>query len=124
MAKVLVVEDDQDSRDLVRILLEGEGHRVTEALTGEEGLAAARETGPDLVLMDVSLPGSLDGLEATRRLRSDPDFDAVPIVALTAHALGGDRERIILAGCDDHITKPIESLPEFVALVSRYLDGG
>ena len=124
MAKILIDEDDQDSRDLVRIVLEREGHDVTEALTGEAGLAAATATRPDLILMDVSLPGVMDGLEATRRLRADETFARVPIIALTAHALRGDRERMMLAGCDEHLTKPLDDLAEFTSVVGRFLADG
>jgi CheY-like chemotaxis protein len=124
MSKILIVENDQDSRDLLRILLEGRGHEVAEAVTGEQGFAEAMRFRPDLVLMDISLPGAIDGLEATRRLRSDGAFDCVPILALTAHALRGDRERMLLAGCDEHVTKPLDDLVAFVTLVDRYLADG
>lgn len=124
MPNILIVENDQDSRDLLQILLEGRGHTITEAITGEEALEVAARSRPDLILMDISLPGDIDGLEVTRRLRRDAAFDSVPIVALTAHALRGDRERILLAGCDEHVTKPLDDLGAFTALVDRYLSGG
>lgn len=113
MAKILLVEDEPDTRELVRLTLELDGHEVVEAGTAEEGIARARSTRPDLILMDLSLGGQFDGLEATKRLRTDPAFDEVPIVALTAHAMQGDRERSLAAGCDDHWTKPIIDLAAF-----------
>ena len=113
MAKILLIEDDSDTRELVRLTLELDGHEVVEAASAEEGVCAARQAAPDLVLMDLSLAGQYDGLEATRRLRADPSFDDTPIIALTAHALEGDREKSLAAGCDDHWTKPIIDLRLF-----------
>jgi len=113
MAKILLVEDDADTRELVRLTLELDGHEVVEAASAEEGVAAAQESAPHLVLMDLSLAGEYDGLEATRRLRADPRFDDTPIIALTAHALEGDREKSLAAGCDEHWTKPIIDLRRF-----------
>jgi CheY-like chemotaxis protein len=118
MAKILFVEDEPDIRDLVRLALEDE-HGVTLAETAEEGLRRAAEVGPDLILMDISLGGAFDGLEATRRLRADPRFAATPIIALTAHAMPGDRERVLSAGCDEHWPKPITDLLAFRAMVAR-----
>ncbi|MFL6259355.1 MAG: response regulator [Thermoanaerobaculia bacterium] len=119
MAKILLVEDDRDTRELVRLTLELYGHEVVEARTAEEGIAKARAAAPGLILMDLSLGGKFDGLEATRRLRADPAFDATPIVALTAHAMAGDRERSLAAGCDDHWTKPILDLSAFKDNVAK-----
>ena len=113
MAKILLVEDEPDTRELVRLTLELDGHEVLEAATAEEAIVKARAGRPDLILMDLSLAGQFDGLEATKRLRADPAFDEVPIVALTAHALQGDRERSLAAGCDEHWTKPIIDLAAF-----------
>lgn len=124
MTKILLVEDEADTRDLVRAVLEMDGHGVVEAVTAEEGVAQAREQRPDIILMDVSLAGSYDGLEATRRLRADPAFDRTPIIALTAHAMRGDRERAIAAGCDDHWTKPITDLLLFKEWVARLIADG
>ena len=124
MAKILLVEDDPDTRELVRLTLELYGHEVVEARTAEEGIARARAAAPDLVLMDLSLGGKFDGLEATKRLRADPAFDATPIVALTAHAMAGDRERSLAAGCDDHWTKPILDLSAFKDNVARMATEG
>ena len=113
MPKILLVEDEPDTRELVRLTLELDGHEVVEAASAEEGILRARATRPDLILMDLSLGGQFDGLEATKRLRSDPSFNDTPIVALTAHAMQGDRERSLAAGCDDHWTKPIIDLAAF-----------
>ena len=118
MAKILFVEDEPDIRDLVRMALEDE-HGVTVAETAEEGLLRAAEEAPDLILMDVSLGGAFDGLEATRRLRADPRFRATPIIALTAHAMPGDRERVLSAGCDEHWPKPITDLLAFRDMIAR-----
>lgn len=119
MAKILLVEDERDARDLIRAVLEMDGHELIEAPTAEEGVTLALAQPPDLILMDVSLAGPFDGLEATRRLRADAAFDSVPIIALTAHAMRGDRERTLAAGCDDYWTKPITDLMAFKDVVAR-----
>ncbi len=124
MAKILLVEDDPDTRELVRLTLELYGHEVAEAQTAEESLARAGAIAPDLILMDLSLGGKFDGLEATKRLRSDPAFDGTPIIALTAHAMAGDRERSLSAGCDDHWTKPILDLSSFKDNVAALVEHG
>ena len=124
MAKILLVEDEPDNRDLIRMFLESDGHQIRTAATGEDAVAAARRDSFDLVLMDLSLPGEFDGIEATRRLRADPRFDRVPVVALTAHAMRGDRERALAAGCDEHIPKPIVDLRDFAAEVARLVARG
>src|SRR5689334_7491747 len=113
MAKILLVEDEPDTRELVRLTLELDGHEVVEAATAEEAIVKAHAARPGLILMDLSLGGQFDGLEATKRLRADPSFDETPIVALTAHAMQGDRERSLAAGCDEHWTKPIIDLATF-----------
>ena len=123
MAKILFVEDEPDIRDLVRLALE-DAHGVTVAETAEEGLRRAAEEAPDLILMDVSLGGAFDGLEATRRLRADPRFDTTPIIALTAHAMPGDRDRVLSAGCDEHWPKPITDLFAFRDMVARVASEG
>jgi CheY-like chemotaxis protein len=119
MAKILLIEDEPDTRELVRLTLELDGHDVMEAATAEDGLETARAKPPDLILMDLSLAGKFDGLEATKRLRADPGFNLIPIIALTAHALPSDREKSLAAGCDDHWTKPILNLGEFRDQVTR-----
>jgi CheY-like chemotaxis protein len=123
MAKILFIEDEPDIRDLVRMALE-DAHGVTVVETAEEGLHRASEEAPDLILMDISLGGAFDGLEATRRLRADSRFDATPVIALTAHAMPGDRQRVLSAGCDEHWPKPITDLLAFREMVARVASEG
>ncbi len=106
MKTILLVEDIELNRDLIEQLLEDD-YVVITAADGAQGIEMAREQQPDLILMDMSLP-EIDGWEATRRLKADPATAAMPIVALTAHAMQGDEERARAAGCDDYITKPID----------------
>ena len=105
--KILLVEDNELNRDMLRRRLERRGYAVAEAVDGLAGLAAAKASPPDLVLMDLRLP-DVDGREVTRRLRSDPVTARVPVIALTAHAMEGDREAALEAGCDDYDTKPVD----------------
>jgi two-component system cell cycle response regulator DivK len=107
MAKILLVEDNEMNRDMLSRRLQRRGHEVLTAVDGETGLAMTRSELPALVLMDMSLPG-IDGWEATRQLKADPATRAIPVIALTAHAMAGDREKSLAAGCDDFDTKPIE----------------
>jgi CheY-like chemotaxis protein/anti-sigma regulatory factor (Ser/Thr protein kinase) len=107
MAHILVAEDSPDIRELIRMLLESAGHRVVVVADGRAAVAAAQQDPPDLVLMDLSLP-ILSGWEATRQIRADPKTAAVPVLAVTAHAMQGDRERALAAGCDGFIPKPID----------------
>jgi two-component system cell cycle response regulator DivK len=107
MPKILLVEDNEMNRDMLSRRLERRGYRVAIALDGEQGVAMAGSEAPDLVLMDMSLP-VLDGWEAARRLKAVPETRAIPIIALTSHAMVGDREKAIEAGCDDYDTKPVE----------------
>jgi two-component system cell cycle response regulator DivK len=103
--RVLVIEDNEDNRRILRDLLTTVGYELAEALTGEDGLAQATADHPDLILMDLDLPG-MDGYEATRRIRSSPALQAVPIIAVTSYALGGDDTKAFAAGCDAYVTKP------------------
>ena len=107
MPKILLVEDDEMNRDMLSRRLERRGYQVVIALDGEQAVVMAVRRLPDLILMDMSLP-VLDGWEATRRIRAASETRGVPIIALTAHAMQGDREKAIEAGCDDYDTKPIE----------------
>lgn len=104
---VLLVEDNEDNLVVYRTILEHVGYRVLEARDGEEGVARALEALPDIVLMDISIP-KLDGWEATMRLKDDDRTRAIPIVALTAHALEEDRAKAMRAGCDGYLAKPVE----------------
>ncbi len=107
MAKILLVEDNEMNRDMLGRRLQRRGYEVIIAVDGAEGVAMAQRDAPDVILMDMSLP-VLDGWEATRRLKAVPETQAIPVIALTAHAMAGDREKAIEAGCDDYDTKPIE----------------
>jgi CheY-like chemotaxis protein len=107
MAKILLVEDNEMNRDMLSRRLERKGYEVELAVDGRQGVDKAKTLAYDLVLMDMSLP-EIDGWEATRELRSDPATKSLPIIALTAHAMSGDREKALEAGCDDYDTKPIE----------------
>jgi CheY-like chemotaxis protein len=115
---VLIAEDHEDSRDALRTLLEAFGYRVHLAGNGFEAVAEARARRPDLILMDMMMPG-MDGLEATRTLRADPDFPRIPIVAVTA--MEGARDRVLAAGCDDWVAKPID-IRAFLARLPGWLD--
>ncbi|MGH7797223.1 MAG: response regulator [Candidatus Binatia bacterium] len=107
MPKILLVEDNEMNRDMLSRRLERRGYRVAIAFDGEQGVSMAGSEAPDLILMDMSLP-VLDGWEAARRLKAAPETQAIPIIALTAHAMVGDREKAIEAGCDDYDIKPVE----------------
>lgn len=107
MAKILLVEDNEMNRDMLSRRLSRRGYEITIAVDGEEGVSLAASASPDLILMDMSLP-KIDGWEATRRVKADAATSAIPVIALTAHAMAGDREQALGAGCDDYDTKPIE----------------
>ena len=124
MAKIFLVEDAFDTRDLIKTVLEMYGHEVEIAETGEDGLNRIQSGNPDVILMDISLPGNLNGLDVVKQLRADSAFDETPILALTAHAMVDDRRRSLEAGCDDHITKPIFDLEEFAQMISAYINEG
>jgi len=107
MAKILLVEDNEMNWDMLSRRLGRRGYEVVVAVDGEKGVTMSRSEGPDLILMDMSLP-ILDGWEATRQIKAAPETRAIPVIALTAHAMVGDREKAMAAGCDDYDTKPIE----------------
>ena len=107
MVKILLVEDNEMNRDMLSRRLERRGYEVIIATDGLAGVEAAVSNKPDLVLMDMSLP-VIDGWEATRRIKENPATAAIPVIALTAHAMAGDREKAMEAGCDDYDTKPVE----------------
>jgi CheY-like chemotaxis protein len=107
MARILLVEDNEMNRDMLSRRLIRSGHQVTMAIDGEEAVTRTHSDPPDLVLMDIGLPG-IDGCEATRRIRAAEQKARVPIIALTAHAMTGDRDRALDAGCDDFDTKPVD----------------
>jgi CheY-like chemotaxis protein len=121
MPKILLVEDNEMNRDMLSRRLERKGLQVLIAIDGEQGIAIAQAEAPDLILMDMSLP-TLDGWSATRLLKTTPMTQTIPIIALTAHAMSGDREKCIEAGCDDYDTKPVE-FPRLMDKIQALLVG-
>ena len=121
MARILLVEDNEMNRDMLSRRLQRKGYEVTMAVDGRQGVEMARSGGYDLILMDMSLP-EIDGWEATRQLRAAPETQTVPIIALTAHAMAGDRDKALEAGCNDYDTKPIE-LPRLLGKIEALLAG-
>jgi CheY-like chemotaxis protein len=119
MARILIVEDNEMNRDMLSRRLARKGYEVEIAVDGGEGVARARATRPNLILMDMSLP-VLDGWDATRQIKAAPETGAIPIIALTAHAMAGDREQALAAGCDDYDTKPID-LPRLLGKIEALL---
>jgi CheY-like chemotaxis protein len=120
MPKVLLVEDNEESRDGLSRHLKRKGFEILVAVDGRQGVDLAGAETPDLILMDMSLP-VLDGWEATRQLKAAPRTRGIPVIALTAHAMAGDRERTLEAGCDDYDTKPIE-FPRLLAKIQALLE--
>jgi two-component system cell cycle response regulator DivK len=117
--RILVVEDQEDNRQIVRDLLVASGYDLVEATTGEEGLALAERERPDLILMDIQLPG-LDGYEVTRRIKANPALNHIPIIAVTSYALSGDDQKAYAAGCNAYVTKPY-SPRVLLAKIREYL---
>ena len=122
MPKILVVEDNEENRDSLARRLRRRGFEVLLACDGRTGVEAAKADKPDLILMDMNMP-ELDGWEATRQIKAAAGLEALPVIALTAHAMGGDRERAIAAGCADYHTKPIE-FPKLLAQIEATLKTG
>jgi two-component system, cell cycle response regulator DivK len=119
MPKILVVEDNELNRDMLTRRLARKGYDIIPAVDGREGIDLAHSARPDVILMDMSLPG-VDGWEATRQIKADPATRDIPVIALTAHAMSGDRERALDAGCDDYDTKPVE-FPSLLAKIDAVL---
>ena len=119
MARILVVEDNADNMTFITDVLHSLGYTVLSAKDGEEGVKTAQTEKPDLILMDLSLP-RMDGWTATRTIKSEPSLAAIPIIALTAHAMTGDRERALEAGCSDYVSKPI-NLRDLMSKLRQYL---
>jgi two-component system cell cycle response regulator DivK len=117
--RILVIEDHEENRRLLRDLLTSFGYELTEALTGEEGLTAAAANPPDLILMDIQLPG-IDGYETTRRIKSNPGLRHIPVIAVTSYALSGDDVKAFAAGCDAYVTKPFDPA-ELLEKIKGYL---
>jgi two-component system cell cycle response regulator DivK len=118
--RVLLVEDNEMNRDMLTRRLTRKGFEVLQAVDGQQAIEMTSQMIPDLILMDMSLP-VLDGWEATRRLKANPDLQAIPVIGLTAHAMDGDREKCLQAGCDEYDTKPID-LPRLLEKISTQLD--
>jgi two-component system cell cycle response regulator DivK len=118
-ARILVVEDNRDNMMLIVDLLSSLEYTVIQATDGQEGVDTATAEKPDLILMDLSLP-KMDGWTATKTIKANPDLASIPIIALTAHAMLGDRDRAIQAGCDDYLTKPID-FPQLMRKLGEYL---
>lgn len=119
MKRILVIEDNETNMYLIGFILKKNGYEVIEARSGEEGMKLAIEEKPDLILMDIQLPG-IDGLEATRRIRESKADGGVPIIALTSYAMTGDREKSLVAGCSGYIEKPINP-DTFMGEIEKYL---
>ena len=117
--RVLVVEDQEDNREILRALLESVGHQMIEAFDGEAAVAKAIEYRPDLILMDIQLP-VMDGYEATRRIKANVELCSIPIIVVTSYALSGDEEKARAAGCDAYVTKPY-SPRELLAKINQFL---
>ena len=121
MADILLVEDNEMNADMLARRLGRQGHRVRVATDGQAGLDQARAQAPDLIIMDMGLP-VIDGWTATRALKADPALRAIPVIALTAHAVVGDRDRALSAGCDDYDTKPVD-WPRLLGKIDKLLAG-
>ncbi|MBJ7390870.1 MAG: response regulator [Chthoniobacterales bacterium] len=119
MAKILIVEDNEMNRDMLSRRLERRGFTIVMAVDGQQGVEMTRSERPDLILMDMSLP-VMDGWAATQAIKADAELAKIPVIALTAHAMAGDREKAIAAGCDDYDTKPIE-LPRLLEKIGKFL---
>jgi two-component system cell cycle response regulator DivK len=122
MARILLVEDNELNRDMLSRRLMRKGYEVLIGVDGAEGVAMARSEAPDLILMDMRLP-KLDGWEATRQIKAAPETQSIPVIALTAHAMAGDREQALAAGCDDYDSKPVE-FKRLVGKIQALLDDG
>jgi CheY-like chemotaxis protein len=122
MARILYVEDNEDNIYMLARWLKRQGFEIAVARDGERGVAAAQDELPDLILMDLSLP-VLDGWEATQRIKAAPETRAIPVIALSAHAMSGDRERALAAGCDDYDSKPVD-FERLLEKIRALLPGG
>ncbi len=119
MAKILLVEDNEMNRDMLSRRLERRGYQVVMAEDGAVGVAMSKSEAPDIILMDMSLP-IVDGWEATRQIKASPETQGIPVIALTAHAMAGDEEKALAAGCNDYETKPVD-LPKLLAKIDALL---
>ena len=117
--RILVVEDQEDNRQIIRDLLSATDYEITEAISGEEALVSVAKRRPDLILMDIQLP-IMDGYEATRRIRAEPGLQSIPIIAVTSYALSGEEQKARAAGCTDYVPKPY-SPRHLLAKIRKYL---
>jgi two-component system cell cycle response regulator DivK len=117
--RILIIEDQEDNRRIMRDVLSASGFTSLEATTGEDGLASAEREKPDLILMDIQLP-KMDGYEVTRRIKQNPDLKHIPIIAVTSYALSGDDQKAYAAGCDGYVTKPV-SPKMLLAKIKEYV---
>jgi two-component system, cell cycle response regulator DivK len=122
MKRILVIEDQDDNRAILRDLLSAAGYDLIEAVDGAEGIAKAEAEKPDLILMDIQMP-LIDGYDATRRIKANPDLKAIPIIAVTSYALSGDEAKTRAAGCDGYIAKPYDPR-EMLRLIRKFLNEG
>ena len=122
MSKILLVEDNEMNRDMLTRRLERKGFEVIIAVDGQAGVDMASSTNPDIILMDLSLP-IIDGWEATRQIKADPATQSIPVIALTAHAMAGDEQKALEAGCDDYDTKPV-NLNRLLGKIDKLLGAG
>jgi len=125
MPKILLIEDNEQHRDALSRRLQRQGYTVVIAVDGKEGITMAQSSLPNVILMDLNLP-EVDGWEATRRLKAAPETQAIPVIALTAHAIAGDRERALEAGCDDYHAKPVDFpqlLNQIETLLKKFPEG-
>ena len=122
MKRILVIEDQEDNRAILRDLLSAVGYELIEAVDGAEGIAKAESEKPDLILMDIQMP-LIDGYDATRRIKANPDLKAIPIIAVTSYALSGDEAKTRAAGCDGYIAKPYDPR-EMLRLIRKFLNEG
>jgi len=118
--KILLVEDNEMNRDMLSRRLTRKGYEVISATDGARGVSMAQSENPDLILMDISLP-VMDGLQATRQIKAEDTTKSIPVIALTAHAMAGDREKCLAAGCDDYATKPVE-FPQLLSKIKSFLE--
>lgn len=121
MSVILLVEDNELNRDMLSRRLIRKGYEILIAVNGEDGVASAKQHKPDLILMDMSLP-KLDGWDATKAIKADPETAHIPVIALTAHAMAGDREKALEAGCDEYDSKPVD-LPRLLSKITPFLAG-
>lgn len=121
MKKILIIDDNEKNRKLFKVILESHGYETIEADNGKEGIRLARESQHHLVLMDIQMPG-MDGIEATKILKSEDETAGIPVIAATSYAMKGDREKFLAAGFTDYVSKPV-NVNEFISMIDKYVNG-